>query len=288
MKRIMLLLVIMFISNMALAIELDDVNFVKPHAYRVGVTDEVETPIDYDIKTQKANVKYIEGEKSEELTYADLSIKKISAQISESVLLDNEYMSGDLAILWQGAAQKSDTIKYIIYKLSNPDKDKPDSSSVKKVLTNIASMSTLLGASTGNPMLACASLIGGNTLGIMSQDAKALNYKYTRVNDADMIILVRKVDELQQKILDCYFDYMTAKDLLNMTQKMTESRLTNFEAAQGCSKEVILVLDAYYRESLNQLTKAKWEFNDARSRLEQIVGADALKQFENNLKSRKS
>lgn len=288
MKRIMLLLVIMFLSNMALAIELDDVNFVKPHAYRVGVTDEVETPIDYDIKTQKANVKYIEGEKSEELTYADLSIKKISAQISESVLLDNEYMSGDLAILWQGAAQKSDTIKYIIYKLSNPDKDKPDSSSVKKVLTNIASMSTLLGASTGNPMLACASLIGGNTLGIMSQDAKALNYKYTRVNDADMIILVRKVDELQQKILDCYFDYMTAKDLLNMTQKMTESRLTNFEAAQGCSKEVILVLDAYYRESLNQLTKAKWEFNDARSRLEQIVGADALKQFENNLKTRKS
>ena len=73
-----------------------------------------------------------------------------------------------------------------------------------------------------------------------------------------------------------------------MTQKMTESRLTNFEAAQGCSKEVILVLDAYYRESLNQLTKAKWEFNDARSRLEQIVGADALKQFENNLKTRKS
>jgi hypothetical protein len=103
-----------------------------------------------------------------------------------------------------------------------------------------------------------------------------------------MIILVRKVDELQQKILDCYFDYMTAKDILNMTQKMTESRLTNFEAAQGCSKEVILVLDAYYRESLNQLTKAKWEFNDARSRLEQIVGADALKQFENNLKTRKS
>jgi len=37
---------------------------------------------------------------------------------------------------------------------------------------------------------------GGNTLGIMSTDSKALNYKYTQVNDADMIILVRKVEEL--------------------------------------------------------------------------------------------
>ena len=59
-------------------------------------------------------------------------------------------------------------------------------------------MSTLVGASIANPVLAGSSLIGGNILNIMTQDTKALNYKYTKVNDADMIILIRKVEDLQQ------------------------------------------------------------------------------------------
>ena len=60
-------------------------------------------------------------------------------------------------------------------------------------------MSTLVGASMGSPILAGSSLIGGNIFNIFAQDTKALNYKYTRVNDADMIILIRKVEDLQQK-----------------------------------------------------------------------------------------
>ena len=148
-------------------------------------------------------------------------------------------------------------------------------------------MSTLLGATTGNPLLACASLIGGNTLGIMSQDTKALNYKYTKVGDADMIILVRKVDDLQQKVVNNYFDYMTTRKILEMTEDMAERRQQNYDRAQNDSREIILITDAYYREALNQMAKAQGDFNDARSRLEQLVGNDALKQFENNLKARK-
>ena len=101
---------------------------------------------------------------------------------------DEKVMMADLSLLWQGAATQSDTINFALYKLSNPDEDKPDSKSVKSVLGNIASMSTLAGASMGSPMLAAGSLLGGNLLSIFSQDTKALNYKYTRVNDADMII----------------------------------------------------------------------------------------------------
>ena len=130
-------------------------------------------------------------------------------------------------------------------------------------------------------------MVGGNTLGIMSQDTKALNYKFTKVGDADMIILVRKVDELQQKVVDCYFDYMTNKEILEMTEKMAKHRLENYEKAQDTTREVILITDAYYRESMDQLAKARGNFTDARSRLEQLVGTDVLKQFENNIKSRK-
>ena len=286
-KFLTLFLIYLFIPQLTLGLTLDDLNTVKEPAYRVGTTNDIENKIDVDSKVQKAKIKIVESQNVENLTYADLSIKKISAEISQALEMDYDVMLADLSILWQGAAVKSETIKYALYKLANPDKDKPDNTSVKKVLTTIASMSTLLGATTGNPLLACASLIGGNTLGIMSQDTKALNYKYTKVGDADMIILVRKVDDLQQKVVNNYFDYMTTRKILEMTEDMAERRQQNYDRAQNDSREIILITDAYYREALNQMAKAQGDFNDARSRLEQLVGNDALKQFENNLKARK-
>ena len=286
-KLVSLILVSLIIQSSAIGIEYEDLNSVKDPAYRVGTTNDIENKIEVDTKIQKETVKVIGQDKIENLTYADLSIKRISSEISQSLEIDYKDMLGDLSILWQGAATQSDTIKYALYKLANPDKDKPDNNAIKKVLTSIASMSTLLGATTGNPLLACASLVGGNTIGIMSQDTKALNYKFTKVGDADMIILVRKVDELQQKVVDCYFDYMTNKEILEMTEKMAKHRLENYEKAQDTTREVILITDAYYRESMDQLAKARGNFTDARSRLEQLVGTDVLKQFENNIKSRK-
>lgn len=286
-KLISLALMLTIVQSYALGIEYDDLNTVKEPAYRVGTTNDIENKIDIDTKIQKETVKVIGQDKIEDLTYADLSIKRISSEISQSLEIDYKDMLGDLSILWQGAATQSDTIKYALYKLANPDKDKPDNNAIKKVLTSIASMSTLLGATTGNPLLACASLIGGNTLGIMSQDTKALNYKFTKVGDADMIILVRKVDELQQKVIDCYFDYMTTREILNMTEKMAKRRNDNYEKAQNTTREIILITDAYYRESMDLLAKARGNYTDARSRLEQLVGTDVLKQFENNIKTRK-
>lgn len=286
-KLISLALILAIVQSYALGIEYDDLNTVKEPAYRVGTTNDIENKIDIDTKIQKETVKVIGQDKIEDITYADLSIKRISSEISQSLEIDYKDMLGDLSILWQGAATQSDTIKYALYKLANPDKDKPDNNAIKKVLTSIASMSTLLGATTGNPLLACASLIGGNTLGIMSQDTKALNYKFTKVGDADMIILVRKVDELQQKVIDCYFDYMTTREILNMTEKMAKRRNDNYEKAQNTTREIILITDAYYRESMDLLAKARGNYTDARSRLEQLVGTDVLKQFENNIKTRK-
>lgn len=289
MKKLIVIISILILQNLAVnAITYDDLTTLKEPAYRVGATDEIENKLEASTKIERAKIKIEEQNKVENLTYADLSIKRISLEISQSLEMDYDIMLADLSILWQGAATNSDTIKYALYKLANPDKDKPDNSAIKKVLTSIASMSSLVGATTGNPLLACASLIGGNTLGIMSQDTKALNYKYTKVNDADMIILVRKVDELQQKVVNAYFDYMTTRKIYDMTQDMAEKRQINYEKAQTTSREVILITDAYYRESLNQLAKAKGDFSDARARLEQLVGKDIFKQFESNITSRKS
>lgn len=268
------------------AIDLNSVSSPKEHFHRFGTSDTPEQKIDrsaeIDLSTPDMNIKpvTIKEAKPDVRTYADLSIKSMAMEISKSVEMDYNEMLEDLSLLWQGAAMKSDTIKFAIYKLSNPDKDKPDESAIKKVLTTIAGMSTFLGAGTGNPILASAALIGGNTLGIMSQDNKALNYKYTQVTDADMIILVRKVDELQQKVVDSYYDYMTARLLYDMTSKMVKEKEINYKRSLSQKKEVVLVTDTYYRNAIDEQVKARGNFFEKRSQLEQLVGNDIFRQFE--------
>ncbi len=282
-------IVFLLTTNYVFAVTVEDLKDAKAPAYRVGTSDDIEK--EYKIKNS-VNTKNVKNKNSsdlssEGLTYADLSIKKISSEISQMTEIDSADTMSDLSILWQGAATKSDTIKYALYKLSNPDADKPDEKSIKKVLTTIANMSTLVGAGSGNPLLATGSFFTGSILNIMGQDTKAMNYKYTRVNDADMIILVRKIDDLQQNIVNKYYDYMTAREVLNRTTKMTKERYNNYKLAQNGKRELILIADAYYRDSLDLQMKARNDFYTKRASLEQLVGTDVFNQFEKSLNSRK-
>ncbi len=288
MKKLVLILAFLIISFPAMAeTTLEDLKDSKPHAYRVGTTDDIE--IEYKIKDaiNTKNVKNTDKQTNlEGLTYADLSIKKISREISKELEIDNAEMMGDLSMLWQGAATKSDTIKFAIYKLSNPDADKPNDKSVKKVLSTIASMSTLVGAGSGNPLLATGSFFTGSMLSIMGQDTKAMNYKYSKVNDADMIILVRKIDDLQQNIVNKYYDYMTARQVLKRTTKMVNERHNNYKLAQNGKRELVIIADAYYRDSLDMQMKARNEYFSKRAALEELVGTDVFNQFEQVVNNR--
>lgn len=287
-KKLILTLTLLLFVSPVFAIDYDDLNSVKEPAYRVGTSSDVEQKANSSIKPlETETAKEIDPfENIAKLTYADLSIKKISKEIGQDLDMDYDDMLRDLSMLWQGAATKSDIIKFALYKLANPDKDKPDDKSVKKVLQSIASMSTLVGAGMGSPLLAGSSFLGGNMLGIMSQDDKAANYKYTKVNDADMIILVRKVEDLQQKVVNRYCDYLTTKTLLDMTTKMAKQRYQNYQLAQNGSKELVLITDAYYREALDTQMKARSDFYSKRAALEQLVGNETFVQFEQNMNSR--
>ena len=174
-KIISAFLLFSFISMpVSAGIELIDIKAPKDCFYRFGTTDspeqKIESGTDIDLTVPDYDVikpVTIHETKSEGLTYADLSIKSMAMEISKSIEMDYNEMLEDLSLLWQGAAMRSDTIKFAIYKLSNPDKDKPDDGAIKKVLSTIAGLSTFLGAGTGNPALSGAALIGGNFLGIM-------------------------------------------------------------------------------------------------------------------------
>lgn len=289
MKRLIILLLTMTCLP-AFAVTYETLNSVKDPAYRTGLSDDPEKEYIEAKAPVKIHQEYVKKDTEQfdisDLTYADLSIKQISREVAADLELDQETMVGDLSVLWQGAATQSDTINFALYKLANPEEDKPDEKSVKKVLTTIASMSTLVGASMGSPAIAAGSLIGGNVLGIMSQDTKALNYKYTRVTDADMIILVRKVEDLQQRTVDLYYNYMTARKKLKLLEKMTAERKKNYDLSQNMSREVILITDAYYRTALDNQMKARSDYYAKRAALEQFVGNEVFVQFEADLQKR--
>lgn len=299
-KKFIFLTIAFLLSNVNCAnaenLTLKDLEFPKPPAYRVGLSEVPETQF-IQAKQEKPTLEKTFaqiGDNREsaitDMTYADLSISKLSKEIGKELEFEENDMVSDLTLLWQGAATQSDTINFALYKLANPDADKPDSKSIKKVLTTIASMSTLVGASMASPVFAGSSLIGGNILNIMSQDTKALNYKYTRVNDADMIILIRKIEDLQQNAVNLYYDYMSAKKQLEMTTKLVEERQRKFELAQknNAPRELVVITDAYYRTAIDKQRTAKSEFFSKRAALEQFVGNETFVQFEKELEAREN
>lgn len=299
-KKFIFLTIAFLLSNVNCAnaenLTLKDLEFPKPPAYRVGLSEVPETQF-IQAKQEKPTLEktYAQiGDNREsaitDMTYADLSISKLSKEIGKELEFEENNMVSDLTLLWQGAATQSDTINFALYKLANPDADKPDSKSIKKVLTTIASMSTLVGASMASPVFAGSSLIGGNILNIMSQDTKALNYKYTRVNDADMIILIRKIEDLQQNAVNLYYDYMSAKKQLEMTTKLVEERQRKFELAQknNAPRELVVITDAYYRTAIDKQRTAKSDFFSKRAALEQFVGNETFVQFEKELEAREN
>ena len=250
MKKYLTVLFLLTLSMPAFAVSYEEITEPKPPAYRTGLSELPEKKyIEEAVPVEK---EYVQKEENDfdntDLTYADLSIKKISSEVAKELGYDEK--------------------------------------SVKNVLTTIASMSTLVGAGIGNPLIATGSMLGGNILGIMSQDTKALNYKYTRVTDADMIILVRKIEELQQTTVNLYYNYMTSRKMLGLLDRVVVQRKKNYDMAQDESREVIMVTDAYYRSAIDAQTKARADFMAKRAALEQFVGNETFVEFEKILAER--
>ena len=302
-KKSLLALLILFLLNFqSFALTLDELTQPKPFLGRVGNTDKVDFKIDDEkikIKEEKANLTSIENQQNElqetqikennveevnatsNSTFADLSLKKLAQDISYELDLDSQKTNSDLSILWAATMQRSETMKYTIYKLSNPDEDKPSDSVVKKILKPVANISTLAGASVaGDPFVATGALIGGGLVNAFMKDDKEANYKFSKVSDADMVLLVRKIDALQKKLLDLYVDYKTKEQILNMTTEHYQKREDIYKHSQNKSKEELIIADVYYRNAKIDMQRAHDEFMTSRAILENLVGLEALKQIE--------
>ncbi len=295
MKKFAALLFLIFamltnIYSTAFAITVDELTSPMPPAYRLGVGSTPEKAYKVSDSEKKPDAKDATLDKNSEqiknITYADLSLKQIAKEISEDSELSTETALKDIQLLWIGAAQHSETVKFIVYKLSNPDEDKPKESIVKKIIQPISTVGSLAGIGMGNPIAAISSIMGSSVLGSMSVDDHDLNYKFTKVNDADMVVLIRKIEELQRKIVNYYIDYMTAREALIRSDELVAKRKKLFINSQNLSNDQIIMIDAYYREALNKQSKLRSDYLSKRSALEQVVGLDTLAQFEEILSKR--
>lgn len=280
MKKILVsLFIIIFFASVADATEL---LIPKKPAYRLGLTYDIEKEYKVTDISQRKSSKTASYEKSyiKNSTYADSSLKDLSNEISKLLTIEKEEMLEHVQILWAGAALRSETIRFALYKLSNPDADKPDEGIIKKIIRPLSTASSIAGAGLGDPFSATAALVGGHFMNALSFNDKDLNYKYTKVTDADMIVLITKVDNMQKRVVDQYFDYMTTYNMLKITESNLKKRMERYNSGLYKTEEQLLVADAYYRNAVDNKAKLELEFLENRAALEQLVGLEALIEFE--------
>ena len=308
------LLIVLFLTQISLAVDLNDLKEPKPLLGRSSNLDKIEVNAPKNIKTESKKALLVEQPKiiekiQEEIkkevalqtpakditqeeastvetiaqttqNYADLSLKRLADDIIIELEQDALQTSSDLNILWQAATEKSETIKYTIYKLSNPDEDKPDQSAVKKILKPIANFSSLIGASVAaDPYVATGALIGGGIAGAFMKDDKEINYQFSKVSDTDMVLLIRKIDELQKRMLDLYIDFKTKEKIALATQEDLIKKEETYKNMQNSSKEELVLADMYYRNAKIKAQKAQDEILIAKTILENLVGTEAVKQI---------
>ena len=140
----------------------------------------------------------------------DKDTKNIVNEIKTELTNDRPKMLEELSTLWVSAVQKSDTVYFAIMKLSNPNGEEVNKNGFKKILEPIIGAAPLVGQAFVNPALTAGSIIGSNVMGTMINDN--VKSRLAKVNDADLVILARAIDELQETLLINYMAYKGAKE----------------------------------------------------------------------------
>ncbi|MCQ2957655.1 MAG: hypothetical protein MJ180_02000 [Candidatus Gastranaerophilales bacterium] len=204
--------------------------------------------------------------------------KSIVNEVTTEIAEERSKMLEELSLLWVSAVQKSDTVYFAIMKLSNPNGEEVNKSGVKKILAPIISAAPLVGQAFVNPALSAGSLIGSNLMGTMINDTA--NSRLTKVNDADLVILARSIDELQETLLLNYLAYKSALKEYELSIKITDSRKEIYDKLNAENSPHVILANTFYTEALDNQYKARQEFLMKRVVLEQMVGTDALNEME--------
>ena len=287
-NKLFILFVLLSCFTSCYATTVNELNEPKPAANRIGTGDSPEEIITIKVKkadeVEKSSKDKVQNKEitAYDITYGDLSIKRLALDVIDEFNDEKEEILSDLSDMWVAVAGNSETMQYTIYKLSNPDENKPDEGILKKIIKPVASISTLAGtAFSANPFMASGAMIGSNLISAFTSHSKELNYQFTKVSDADMVILVRKIDDLQKKMMTLYMDYRTKRKVYEMAVENVQKREKIYREMQSKSREQIIIADVYLRNAQNFELKARSEYQASRNILSQLVGEKTLEEIEN-------
>ena len=207
------------------------------------------------------------------------------ANIIKSELQEQEPIAlRDLRILWQAAVEKSVTIRLAIQKLSNPNEsDKMNPGLMEKVLSPLANLAPIAAMASTSSGQTAGALLGGGVLGsLANNDAKQFNKAFLRVNDYDLIMLAKEIDELQSDLVISYYEYKQKLEEFNIAEESSRRAYELYEKSSTSNNfAATTAADAFYRESLQNLRKTKQDFLSVRTNLEQLTGNEAIVYIQN-------
>jgi len=222
-------------------------------------------------------------------SYQDKSVKELAQEAGLELNDDKKDMLADLNILWNAAVEKNETIRFAIMKLSNPDGKTEKTNAVKKILSPLTSVASVIGVGTGDPITAASAIVSGSMLNsIFSSDNAEFNEHLSKVTDADLVLLAQETDNLQQKLVNLYCNYMGALSNLNFADQVLDNRKKYYESVQKTAPDLKAVADVFYKESVADQYKARQKVLSTRVELEQFVGNTALLSVDKSLKQRLS
>ena len=104
--------------------------------------------------------------------------------------------------------------------------------------------------------------------------------RLTKVNDADLVILARAIDELQEKLLLNYMAYKNTLKEYKLAVKIADERKKTYDKMNKNNSPHVLLANTFYTEAMDNQYKARQEFLMKRVVLEQMVGVDAINEIE--------
>lgn len=226
--------------------------------------------------------------KAEPSAIDSTDLRKIAKEASLELKEEENLFLGDLRILWQYAVENSETIKFAIYKLSDPkgDMNKADENKIKKLLKPISSITPFVAATAANPIAAGSSIVGGTFMNdVLSEDKYRKHLE--KVTDADLVILAKAIEDLQNNLLTTYYEYIIAQKVLVHADKNLQNRKQLCDSLSDAPEQTVVIADTFYREALAKQNQAQANFLLKRAALEQLVGNDAILVVENNKKQAK-
>jgi hypothetical protein len=204
-------------------------------------------------------------------------------RIRENTLDTAEQQGKDMNLLWQAAVYRSQPIRYAIEKLSRQDasgKPVKNKTGLKRLINTTAQVGG-----------AAASIVSGTPIGLLSgalvnDIVNQSNTTSTRpVTDADMVILARAVDNLQQELLDLYLTYKQSKDVLALQKgklaileqtyavapknEATKATTTDFNPSEQLMRYML-------NDAKQSTQRAEQSFQQAQHSLGLKVGEEAL------------